>query len=57
MEIFDQIGPLPEGFGPDGPLPHGSRARAGSGTRDGTGGRTRDRTSADAARTAPAGAQ
>ncbi|CAG6393535.1 protein kinase [Streptomyces cocklensis] len=23
VEIFDQIGPLPEGFGPDGPLPAG----------------------------------
>ncbi|SHL63958.1 serine/threonine-protein kinase [Actinacidiphila paucisporea] len=25
VEIFDQIGPLPEGFGPDGPLPSGPR--------------------------------
>jgi hypothetical protein len=25
VEIFDQIGPLPEGFGPDGPLPRAAR--------------------------------
>lgn len=26
VEVFDQIGPLPEGFGPDGPLPAGRTA-------------------------------
>ncbi|MEU9533439.1 protein kinase [Streptomyces sp. NPDC048213] len=28
VEVFDQIGPLPEGFGPDGPLPSGGRTTA-----------------------------
>ncbi|WP_405937725.1 protein kinase [Streptomyces sp. NBC_00726] len=28
VEVFDQIGPLPEGFGPDGPVPPGSPASA-----------------------------
>ncbi|THA71912.1 serine/threonine protein kinase [Streptomyces sp. A0958] len=28
VEVFDQIGPLPEGFGPDGPLPPGGTAAA-----------------------------
>jgi eukaryotic-like serine/threonine-protein kinase len=31
VEVFDQIGPLPEGFGPDGPLTGGGAVRAVSG--------------------------
>ncbi|WP_317444401.1 serine/threonine-protein kinase [Streptomyces collinus] len=50
IEIFDQLGPLPPGFGPDGPLkrapgvqvrPAGTPDGTGTGTTDGTGGRAR----------------
>ncbi|MCC9740486.1 serine/threonine-protein kinase [Streptomyces sp. MNU89] len=37
VEVFDQLGPLPEGFGPDGPLRPRRAAPAADGEGDGTG--------------------
>ncbi|MEU6550633.1 serine/threonine-protein kinase [Streptomyces sp. NPDC046915] len=36
IEIFDQVGPLPPGFGPEGPLGAGPGARADEGAYEGT---------------------
>jgi serine/threonine-protein kinase len=36
IEIFDQLGPLPPGFGPSGPLRPGPGVAVGSGAADGT---------------------
>lgn len=40
VEVFDQIGPLPEGFGPDGPLPPGGTAAQQTTGHPATGGQT-----------------
>ncbi|WP_327189963.1 serine/threonine-protein kinase [Streptomyces xinghaiensis] len=53
VEVFDQLGPLPEGFGPDGPLRPRPAAPAAGGEGDGTGGARSPGPGGPAATTAP----